>query len=53
MTKPSQNNIQKLKEWVEQVQLDPNDPNNADLFEYLKVRSFFFYFFLTFPVMFL
>ncbi|XP_014273915.1 coiled-coil and C2 domain-containing protein 2A [Halyomorpha halys] len=39
VTKPSQNNIQKLKEWVEQVQLDPNDPNNADLFEYLKTAE--------------
>lgn len=36
-TKPTRTDIQKLKEWAEQVQLDPNDPSNADLIEYIKV----------------
>ncbi|XP_073975162.1 coiled-coil and C2 domain containing 2A isoform X3 [Rhodnius prolixus] len=35
-TKPTRTDIQKLKEWAEQVQLDPNDPSNADLIEYIK-----------------
>ncbi|KAL1129085.1 hypothetical protein AAG570_013616, partial [Ranatra chinensis] len=29
--------IDKLKDWAEQSNIDPNDPNNADIIEYLKV----------------
>lgn len=29
--------IEKLKEWIERSQLDPNDPSNASLFQLIKV----------------
>ncbi|BES93155.1 coiled-coil and Hypothetical protein containing [Nesidiocoris tenuis] len=35
-SKPGKSNIAALKEWAEQVQLDPNDPTNADLLDYIK-----------------
>uniref|UniRef100_A0A146LPJ8 Coiled-coil and C2 domain-containing protein 2A n=3 Tax=Lygus hesperus TaxID=30085 RepID=A0A146LPJ8_LYGHE len=35
--KSGKDNIKALKEWAEQVQLDPNDPTNADLLEYIKL----------------
>jgi hypothetical protein len=31
--------IEKLREWAEKSQLDPNDPSNASLFYFIKVRS--------------
>jgi hypothetical protein len=31
--------IEKLKEWVEKSQLDPNDPRNASFFQFIKVRN--------------
>jgi hypothetical protein len=37
---------QQLLEWAEQAKLDPNDPNNAELFDYLKVNFCIPYFHL-------
>jgi hypothetical protein len=31
--------IEKLKEWAEKSQLDPNDPRNASFFQFIKVRN--------------
>jgi hypothetical protein len=31
--------IEKLREWAEKSQLDPNDPCNASFFYFVKVRS--------------
>jgi len=32
--------IEKLREWAEKSQLDPNDPRNASFFYFIKVRVF-------------
>ncbi|XP_014248384.1 coiled-coil and C2 domain-containing protein 2A [Cimex lectularius] len=39
VSKGKNSDVEKLKEWVEQVQLDPNDPTNADLLEYIKSKE--------------
>jgi hypothetical protein len=31
--------IEKLREWAEKSQLDPNDPRNASFFYFIKVRN--------------
>lgn len=31
--------IEKLREWAEKSQLDPNDPSNASFFYFIKVRG--------------
>ena len=31
--------IEKLREWAEKSQLDPNDPSNAAFFYFIKVFS--------------
>jgi hypothetical protein len=31
--------IEKLREWAEKSQLDPNDPRNASFFCFVKVRN--------------
>jgi hypothetical protein len=31
--------IEKLREWAEKSQLDPNDPSNASFFYFIKVQS--------------
>jgi len=32
--------IEKLREWAEKSQLDPNDPRNASFFYFIKVRGY-------------
>lgn len=32
--------IEKLREWAEKSQLDPNDPQNASFFYFIKVRGY-------------
>jgi hypothetical protein len=34
--------IEKLREWAEKSQLDPNDPRNASFFYFIKVRGYNF-----------
>lgn len=31
------NQLGNLREWANRAQLDPNDPSNADLFEFIEV----------------
>jgi len=32
--------IEKLQEWAEKSQLDPNDPRNASFFYFIKVSGY-------------
>lgn len=34
------NSVSSMREWAVRAQLDPNDPANADLFDYIKVYFF-------------